>query len=136
MKLLNNLYRISERETTPCSFSPYSFSPIKYDIVLEEKSFIYKAHFPGDPITPGVCIIQIAKELLEDYAHKRYTVKTIKNVKFLNVISPVTTPHVTYVFDKIVMDEASQTCHLQVQVLAEEVLLAKLSFTCQEDANR
>ena len=131
MKLLNNLYRISERETTPCSFSP-----IKYGIVLEEKSFIYKAHFPDDPITPGVCIIQIAKELLEDYAQKRYTIKTIKNVKFLNVISPVTTPHVTYVFDKIVMDEMSKTCHLQVQVLAEEVLLAKLSFTCQEDANR
>ena len=124
MKLLNNLYRISEREITALS--------ARYSIVLEEKYFIYKAHFPDEPITPGVCVIQIAKELLEDYAQKRYTIKTIKNVKFLNVISPVTTPHVTYVFDKIVADEVSKTCRLQVQVLAAEALLAKLSFTCQE----
>ena len=124
MKLLNNLYMISKRETTSLS--------AQYGIFLEEKSFIYKAHFPNEPITPGVCIIQIAKELLEDYAQKHYTIKAIKNVKFLNVISPVITPYVTYVLDKIVIDEANKTCSLQVQVLAEEVLLAKLSFTCQE----
>ena len=124
MKLLNNLYMISKRETTSLS--------AQYDIFLEEKSFIYKAHFPNEPITPGVCIIQIAKELLEDYAQKHYTIKAIKNVKFLNVISPVFTPYVTYVLDKIVIDEANKTCSLQVQVLAEEVLLTKLSFTCQE----
>lgn len=124
MKLLNNLYMISKRETTSLS--------AQYDIFLEEKSFIYKAHFPNEPITPGVCIIQIAKELLEDYAHKHYTIKAIKNVKFLNVISPVITPYVTYILDKIVIDEANKTCSLQVQVLAEKVLLTKLSFTCQE----
>ena len=124
MKLLNNLYMISKRETTSLS--------AQYDIFLEKKSFIYKAHFPNEPITPGVCIIQIAKELLEDYAHKHYTIKAIKNVKFLNVISPVITPYVTYILDKIVIDEANKTCSLQVQVLAEEVLLTKLSFTCQE----
>ena len=124
MKLLNNLYMISKRETTSLS--------AQYDIFLEEKSFIYKAHFPNEPITPGVCIIQIAKELLEDYAQKHYTIKAIKNVKFLNVISPVITPYVTYVLDKIVIDEANKTCSLQVQVLAEKVLLTKLSFTCQE----
>lgn len=124
MKLLNNLYMISKRETTSLS--------AQYGIFLEEKSFIYKAHFPNEPITPGVCIIQIAKELLEDYAQKHYTIKAIKNVKFLNVISPVITPYVTYILDKIVIDEANKTCSLQVQVLAEEVLLTKLSFTCQE----
>ena len=124
MKLLNNLYMISKRETTSLS--------AQYGIFLEEKSFIYKAHFPNEPITPGVCIIQIAKELLEDYAQKHYTIKAIKNVKFLNVISPVFTPYVTYVLDKIVIDEANKTCSLQVHVLAEEVLLTKLSFTCQE----
>ena len=124
MKLLNNLYMISKRETTSLS--------AQYGIFLEGESFIYKAHFPNEPITPGVCIIQIAKELLEDYAQKHYAIKAIKNVKFLNVISPVITPYVTYVLDKIVIDEANKTCSLQVQVLAEEVLLAKLSFTCQE----
>ena len=115
---------IAERENTPLS--------ARYGIVLDEKSFIYKAHFPDEPVTPGVCIIQIAKELMEDHLKQPLDIKTIKNVKFLNVISPVTTPHVTYVFEKIVIDETSKTCWLQVQVLAAEAPLAKLSFTCQE----
>ena len=25
---------------------------------------IYRAHFPGNPITPGVCIVQIISEVL------------------------------------------------------------------------
>ena len=120
MKLLNNLYVITERDTTSSS--------VRYNVFLQEKSFI----FPHEPITPGVCIIQIAKELLEDYAQKHYTIIAVKNVKFLSVISPVTTPRVTYVMEKIISDEASKTCGLQVQVLAAEVILAKLSLTCQE----
>ena len=124
MKLLNNLYVITERDTTSSS--------VRYNVFLQEKSFIYQAHFPHEPITPGVCIIQIAKELLEDYAQKHYTIIAVKNVKFLSVISPVTTPRVTYVMEKIISDEASKPCGLQVQVLAAEVILAKLSLTCQE----
>ena len=37
-----------------------------FNIKLDPEHFIYKAHFPGEPITPGVCIMQIAKELLEE----------------------------------------------------------------------
>ena len=124
MKLKNSLYTITRQDTQENGAS--------YDLTLHAEHVIYQAHFPGQPITPGVCIIQIAKELLEDYAQKHYTIIAVKNVKFLSVISPVTTPRVTYVMEKIISDEASKTCGLQVQVLAAEVILAKLSLTCQE----
>ena len=38
-----------------------------YTIRLNPEHFIYKAHFPGEPITPGVCIMQIAIELRSRY---------------------------------------------------------------------
>ena len=58
MKLLNDLYSIISRTDGEgrCDFT----------IELNPQHFIYKAHFPGEPITPGVCIMQIAKELLEE----------------------------------------------------------------------
>ena len=34
-----------------------------YEIALNAQHFIYQAHFPGEPITPGVCILQMACEL-------------------------------------------------------------------------
>lgn len=124
MKFLNSLYSIVSKNVTDSS--------IRYDILLDASHFIYHAHFPGEPITPGVCIIQIAKELLEDHLHQLLSIHTVKNVKFLNIISPVETPQVTYEFEKIIIDNIAKTSKVQVQVLSEETLLAKQSFTCKQ----
>lgn len=124
MKLLNSLYKIVSKGVQE--------SPLRYDIQLDASHFIYQAHFPGEPITPGVCIIQIAKELLEEHLNQKFNIKMIKNVKFLNVISPVERPQITYVFEKITVDDTTKTCQAQVQVLSDETSMVKLSFICSE----
>lgn len=124
MKLLNSLYKIVSKGVQESS--------LHYDIQLDANHFIYQAHFPGEPITPGVCIIQIAKELLEEHLNQKFNIKMIKNVKFLNVISPVERPQITYVFEKITVDDTTKTCQAQVQVLSDETSMVKLSFICSE----
>ena len=103
-------------------------SGIFYQILLDKNHFIYKAHFPNEPITPGVCIIQIAKELLEDYLHEEYEISYVKNIKFLSVLSPLSTPSVAYVFDKVTFLPETNECKTQVQVQQDNVLFAKLSI--------
>ena len=76
MQLLNNLYTIVAKDIPD--------DKISYNIKLDANHFIYQAHFPIEPITPGVCIIQIAKELLEDSLAKRLKIYLVKNVKFLS----------------------------------------------------
>ena len=125
MILQNSLYSIKSKSVTDLE--------IRYDILLDANHFIYQAHFPGVPITPGVCVIQIAKELMEDHLHQALTIKAVKNVKFLSVISPVDTRQVTFAFEKIVVDDTAKTCKAQVQVLSGETLLAKLSFVLKND---
>ena len=123
MILLNNLYTIVARD--------FSDNKIKFDIKLDANHFIYQAHFPNEPITPGVCIIQIAKELLEDYLAKQMKIHLVKNVKFLSIISPITTPLVSCIYDKIMSEEKSNTYHVQVHLQSNDTPLAKLSFTCK-----
>ena len=125
MKLLNSLYHIRSKAVTDAF--------VRYDIHLDASHFIYQAHFPGEPITPGVCVIQIAKELMEDHLHQALTIKAVKNVKFLSVISPVDNRQVTFAFEKIVVDDTAKTYKAQVQVLSGETLLAKLSFVLKND---
>ena len=120
MILKNSLYTISDKRTDGKS--------ILYQILLDKNHFIYKAHFPNEPITPGVCIIQIAKELLEDYLHEEYEISHVKNIKFLSVLSPLSTPSVTYTFDKITVLPDSNECKTQIQVQQDDVLFAKLSI--------
>mgnify|MGYP004451969667 CR=1 FL=1 len=80
MKLKDNLFNIQEKNITE--------DAARYAITLNSKSVIYTAHFPGHPITPGVCVIQIVKELLEDYTGKNLSISSISNAKFLSVIQP------------------------------------------------
>ncbi len=123
MKFLNNLYHIVSKDVVDAS--------IRYNIHLDASHFIYQAHFPDEPITPGVCIIQIAKELLEEHLGIGLEIQKVKNVKFLNVISPLATPNVTYVFEKIMPDDSEKTYKVMTQVSSGETSLAKLSFTCK-----
>ena len=120
MILKNSLYTIADKRMEG--------SGVFYQILLDKNHFIYKAHFPNEPITPGVCIIQIAKELLEDYLHEEYEISYIKNIKFLSVLSPLSTPSVAYVFDKITILPETNECKTQVQVQQDNVLFAKLSI--------
>lgn len=120
MILKNSLYTIADKRMEG--------SGIFYQILLDKNHFIYKAHFPNEPITPGVCIIQVAKELLEDYLHEEYEISYIKNIKFLSVLSPLSTPSVAYVFDKITILPETNECKTQVQVQQDNVLFAKLSI--------
>ena len=123
MKFLNNLYHIVSKDVVDAS--------IRYNIHLDASHFIYQAHFPDEPITPGACIIQIAKELLEEHLGIGLEIQKVKNVKFLNVISPLATPNVTYVFEKIMPDDSEKTYKVMTQVSSGETSLAKLSFTCK-----
>ena len=119
MTLKDSLYHITQKTEQ------------RYEVLLDEKHFIYQAHFPGEPVTPGVCIIQIAKELLEDHLQHDFVIRQVKNVKFLSVISPIKTPRVSYTFDKLSVLEETGECKVQIMVTAGDEVLAKLSMTVE-----
>lgn len=87
---------------------------------------IYKAHFPGSPITPGVCVIQVAGELLENKLGRKLYLQSIKNVKFLMVIIPEEGKKIRYSFSNIVEDESSVKA--QVVVSDDAMVYAKMSL--------
>ncbi|MEO5594071.1 MAG: 3-hydroxyacyl-ACP dehydratase [Chitinophagaceae bacterium] len=49
---------------------------------------IFRGHFPGQPVVPGVCMMQIVKELLETVTGKSLRLRTGLDLKFLSVIDP------------------------------------------------
>lgn len=90
MRLQNNMYHIVRRDETPA-----------FDITLHADHVIYRAHFPGQPVTPGVCILQIIGELLETYLDGALRLTTVKNLKFVRPLSPVDNNEVTVTFRRI-----------------------------------
>jgi 3-hydroxyacyl-[acyl-carrier-protein] dehydratase len=61
-------------------------------IVVNEKHDVFKGHFPGNPIMPGVCMMQIIKELTEQVTGSKLIMQSLSNVKFMALINPEVTP--------------------------------------------
>jgi len=49
---------------------------------------IFKGHFPGRPVLPGVCQIQIVKDIIESEYPKYTSILSSNSIKFLRVIDP------------------------------------------------
>jgi 3-hydroxyacyl-[acyl-carrier-protein] dehydratase len=61
---------------------------IKALLSINKAHEILKGHFPGQPVVPGVCMMQMIKELVELHMNKDLSVKEADNMKFLAVIDP------------------------------------------------
>jgi 3-hydroxyacyl-[acyl-carrier-protein] dehydratase len=79
-----------------------SQSNIRFHVRLNKEHNIYKGHFPSNPIVPGVCMIQIIKELLTKHIGKNIFLKKADNIKFIHSINPqiVDTISVTIEYQK------------------------------------
>lgn len=81
MIFLNNLYNI-------VSSTEESSAAARFKISLIPESEVFRAHFPGEPIMPGACILQVALELYNRWKQCEAEISKVTNLKFLSVISP------------------------------------------------
>ena len=74
-------------------------------ILVNEKHEIFKGHFPGNPIMPGVCMIHIIKELTEKITQKTLMIQTLSNVKFMALINPENNPELRLELDITITED-------------------------------
>jgi 3-hydroxyacyl-[acyl-carrier-protein] dehydratase len=77
------------------SFYSINSATIIANTVMAEIRFnaedpIFQGHFPGQPVVPGVCMMQIVKEFAEDIVRTKLTLTEGDNIKFLSIIDPNT----------------------------------------------
>jgi 3-hydroxyacyl-[acyl-carrier-protein] dehydratase len=58
-------------------------------IRLNPSHEIFKGHFPGNPILPGVCVVQILKEILMYQSDNKLILNYASSIKYLSYINPV-----------------------------------------------
>lgn len=77
---LTSIYEILSNEV--------SGEKISAKISFNKDHPVFKGHFPGNPIVPGVVQIQVMKDLLERVFNKKIFLNQVKSIKFINVINP------------------------------------------------
>jgi 3-hydroxyacyl-[acyl-carrier-protein] dehydratase len=63
------------------------------NITINKNHEIFKGHFPGNPVTPGVCMMQIIKEIAEKVVGHKLMMTSSSNIKFMSIINPEVTPN-------------------------------------------
>ncbi|MEO6254538.1 MAG: 3-hydroxyacyl-ACP dehydratase [Ferruginibacter sp.] len=79
--LLNDFFTI--RDTVS------SATEIWAELVINANHKIFEGHFPNQPVVPGVCMMQMIKEIVEEVIGKKTNLVRAADMKFLAVISPV-----------------------------------------------
>lgn len=82
--LIQDLYTIQ-------AFS-YTDNVVEATVNLNKDHAIFKGHFPGNPVMPGVCTMQIIKELLEKALQESLVLVQSTNIKFMTIINPEVSP--------------------------------------------
>jgi len=65
---------------------------VVYNIKLNAQHNVYNGHFPERPITPGVCNIQMIKELAEDVQGRLLTLSEIDRCRLTSMVTPDGSP--------------------------------------------
>jgi len=55
---------------------------------INKASDIFNGHFPGHPVVPGACMLQIVKEVLEKALNTPLLLKKADHLKFMAMIDP------------------------------------------------
>ncbi|MDR2824667.1 MAG: beta-hydroxyacyl-ACP dehydratase [Prevotellaceae bacterium] len=113
MQLYNDFFTIIEQKEND------------FLIKFNKNHFIYRAHFPKNPITPGVLLMQIAAELLEIITNSKLFLRKIRNLKFLAVINPKIVENVHFTFSKIEKIESGY--NISVEIHNGSTIFAKMS---------
>ena len=84
-------------------------------IRLNSSHKIFSGHFPNNPITPGVVLIQIVKEILEKFYKKELCLLKMSRCKFLKILNPNETPMINIHINISVIENA-----IKAEVSGEE----------------
>lgn len=83
-KLLNGLYSLDDLTVLDASATA--------NITINKDHIVFKGHFPDNPVMPGVCMMQIIKEITEKIVDKKLFMQSASNIKFMAIINPFNTP--------------------------------------------
>jgi len=61
---------------------------IRAELVINANHKIFEGHFPGHPVVPGVCMMQMVKEIIEKVVAEKTNLVRAGEMKFLAIINP------------------------------------------------
>ena len=89
----------------------------QFEVTLLEDHPVYQGHFPGEPVSPGVCSLQMVKECAQILAGKEFFIGYVKQYKLLSVMTPQKNPKIIIGIQLTRKSTRSKPLPLMLQIL-------------------
>ncbi len=103
---------------------------IEASIRINKDHSIFNGHFPGFPIVPGVCMIQMIKEIIGSLQQSSLMFVRGDNIKFLQFINPNIVDTVNVNINNQQIDD--QTFKTMAQIYSGDTVFLKLKGVFQK----
>lgn len=118
--MLTNYFTLQDQQ-------PQADGSILFTVKLNPDCEVYKGHFPGNPVCPGVCNLEMLKECVEHYAGKTLTISDIKQCRYTAIISPLTQSVLSF---KAAISEVENGYAVQGTVYDDNATYIDIKFQC------
>lgn len=102
---------------------------VRFRVRMEEGHEVYRGHFPGNPVSPGVCNMQMVRECAEMVSGVRLRFVKIGQYRLMGVIAPGRYPEVEVT---VAMSEAGGEWELRATVTGGEEVLIQMKAVLTE----
>lgn len=113
--LLNNFFFIDALQ--------HDESSIQATIHIDEKHDILKGHFPSQAILPGVCMLEMLREVLEKVFQCRLQMSSAQTIKFLAMFIPTQNTEAKFVISYIQQEDGKYM--VDASLIHHEILFMK-----------
>lgn len=97
---------------------------VKATVLLNASHDVFRGHFPGNPILPGVFIIQILKKIVSDISGKKLLVSKVDSIKYLAFINPKSIK--SLIFETVINSEFENTIKFNCNVNSEDTVFCRI----------
>ncbi len=95
-------------------------------VTLNTNHEIYNGHFPGQPILPGVCLIEMVRGIVSGHLQQSLFFQGADQIKFMNIVDPQLTDHLTF---KLSLEEQDGAYQVHNEARAGETTCFKMKGT-------
>jgi 3-hydroxyacyl-[acyl-carrier-protein] dehydratase len=110
--LLGSFFTVATQASEP--------NRLQLQVQINAHHALFKGHFPGRPVVPGVCVLAMIKDVLQQHLAKDLLLRTCTSSKFLRPIDPLLMPNldlrIDYTRREFLLDFVASVQHQQ-QVL-------------------
>ena len=103
---------------------------IRREIVFRMDHVIFQAHFPDNPIVPGVCTLEIIRQLVTEVVGGEIRIPQVRNMKFLNLMTPAECQ--VFTFDIQLVAQSETLFSAKTTISDPETIVVKASLLCEK----